>query len=151
MTSLLLILVRDHPELQILLLIMLSVGFQTLLIAVRPFNNPSDQRMALFNELAASVYLYIMMLLTDFWGENNLRDKVGWGLLVFLSVVVLVNLAKVFWAFFTWVSRKVKKHVIPKVQTLIKKEQPTVAIKTENDIEHTSTSISRSGFSLDML
>jgi hypothetical protein len=71
--------------------------------------------MALFNELAASVYLYIMMLLTDFWGENNLRDKVGWGLLVFLSVVVLVNLAKVFWAFFTWVSRRVKKHVIPKV------------------------------------
>ena len=151
MTSLLLILVRDHPELQILLLIILSVGFQTLLIAVRPYNNLSDQRMALFNELAASVYLYIMMLLTDFWGDNTLRDKVGWGLLVFLSVVVLVNLAKVLWAFFTWVSRKVKKHIVPKVQTLIKKEQPTVAIKTENDKEHTSTSISRSGFSLDML
>ena len=146
-----LILLRDHPELQILLLIMLSVAFQTLLIAVRPYSNPGDQRMALFNEFAASFYLYIMMLLTDFWGENTLRDKVGWGLLVFLSVVVLVNLTKVFWAFFSWVSRKVKKHVVPKVQTLVKKEQPTVAIKTEIDIERTSNNISRSAFSLDML
>jgi peptidoglycan/LPS O-acetylase OafA/YrhL len=107
--------------------------------------------MAIFNEFSASVYLYIMMLLTDFWGENTLRDKVGWALLVFLSLVVLVNLAKVFYSFFSWVSRKVKKHVIPKVQTLIKKEQPTVAIKTEIDLEHISTSVSRSGFSLDML
>lgn len=146
-----LILLRDHPELQILLLIMLSVGFQTLLIAVRPYNNLWDQRLALFNEVAATVYLYIMMLLTDFWGENTLRDTVGWGLLVFLSVVVLVNFAKVFWAFFSWVSRKVKKHVVPKVQSLVKKEQPTVAIKTEIDIEHTSNNISRSAFSLDML
>jgi hypothetical protein len=72
-------------------------------------------------------------------------------LLVFLSVVVIVNFAKVFWAFFSWVSRKVKKHIIPKVQTLVKKEQPTVAIKTEKDIENTSNNISRSGFTLDML
>ena len=107
--------------------------------------------MAMFNELAASVYLYIMMLLTDFWGENTLRDKVGWGLLFFLSVVVLFNLAKVFWGFFYWVSSKVKKYIVPKVETLVKKGQPTVAIKRENDIEHTSNNISRSAFSLDML
>ena len=51
--------------------------------------------MALFNEGAASIYLYIMMLLTDYWGENQFRDQIGWSLLFFLSFIVLANFTKV--------------------------------------------------------
>ena len=51
--------------------------------------------MAVFNEIAAAAYLYIMMLLTDFWGENDLSNSVGWALLVFLIFVVSVNFLKV--------------------------------------------------------
>ena len=51
--------------------------------------------MALFNEGAATAYLYIMMLLTDYWGENSMRDDIGWGLLYFLSFVVVFNFTKV--------------------------------------------------------
>ena len=65
--------------------------------------------MSLFNELAASGYIYIMMLLTDFWGESRIRDSIGWGLLIFLVFVVTVNFAKVFWKFFKWAYHKLRR------------------------------------------
>ena len=76
-------------------LIPLSVLFQAFIITGRPYSEKSDQYLALFNEVAATAYLYIMMLLTDYWGENLLRDDIGWGLLCFLSFVVAVNFTKV--------------------------------------------------------
>jgi hypothetical protein len=55
-----------------------------------------DYSINLFNELAASVYLYLMLLLTDFQGENLLRDNIGFSLLALVTVVVTVNAAKTF-------------------------------------------------------
>ncbi len=78
-----------------MILIPLSVLFQAFLIIGRPYSEKRDQQMALFNEGAASAYLYIMILLTDYWGENDLRDNIGWGLLCFLSFIVAVNFTKV--------------------------------------------------------
>jgi hypothetical protein len=55
-----------------------------------------DYSINLFNELAASVYLYLMLMLTDFQGENLLRDNIGLSLLTLVTVVVTVNAAKTF-------------------------------------------------------
>ena len=55
-----------------------------------------DYSINLFNELAASVYLYLMLLLTDFQGENLLRDNIGFSLLTLVTVVVTVNAVKTF-------------------------------------------------------
>ncbi len=37
-----------------------------------------------------SLYLYQMLILTDFMGENTLREEIGWSLLgtVFLSAII---------------------------------------------------------------
>ena len=88
--------------------------------------------MALFNEIAASGYIYIMMLLTDFWGESQIRDSIGWGLLIFLTVVVMVNFAKVLWKFSKWAYSKIKLKYCKKKFTKVM--LPTVAIKTEFEI-----------------
>jgi len=80
------------------------------MIKGKPYPDKADQRMALFNEIAASAYLYIMILLTDFWGENELRNSVGWALLVFLIFVVSVNFIKVISSFAAWMSSKIKKY-----------------------------------------
>ena len=53
--------------------------------------------MALFNELMVSVYLYLMMGLTDFHGENPLRSELGYILLGLVVFTVLVNFLKALW------------------------------------------------------
>ena len=80
--------------------------------------------MAVFNEVAASVYIYIMMLLTDFWGENHFRNKIGWTLLFFLSFVVGINFLKVLYAFIKWVPLKFMQ-----LTKRFRKSNPTVPIK----------------------
>ncbi len=84
--------------------------------------------MAIFNELAASAYIYIMLLLTDFWGENDLRDSVGWALLVFLIIVVSINFLKVLKIFSIWAFSKLKKFYITKIA----KKSDTVSIRPGN-------------------
>jgi hypothetical protein len=57
--------------------------------------DPGDHRMSMFNEVATSLYLYIVMLLTEFMGETGLRDKIGWGLLFLVGGVVCINLLRI--------------------------------------------------------
>jgi hypothetical protein len=44
-----------------------------------------------------SVYLYLMMSLTDFHGENPLRSEIGYVLLYLVIFTVLVNFIKAMW------------------------------------------------------
>ncbi len=59
-------------------------------------NSGRGQGIKIFNEIAASLYLYLLLVLTDFHGVNILRNELGWGLLFLVNFVVLVNLGKVF-------------------------------------------------------
>ncbi len=58
------------------------------------FKDQLDQYINLFNEFGASVYLYLMMVLTDFNGENPHRNTIGLAMLVLVILVVLVNIVK---------------------------------------------------------
>ena len=51
--------------------------------------------MAVFNEIMVSIYLYIMLLLTDYQGENVFRDTEGHALLYLIIFTVIVNFSKV--------------------------------------------------------
>jgi len=51
--------------------------------------------MSVFNEVSTSLYLYVVILLTEFMGETGLRDEIGWGLLVLVGGVVCINLLRV--------------------------------------------------------
>ena len=50
--------------------------------------------MLLFNEVMVSIYLYLLLCLTDFMGENDYRDMIAWALLQLVVFTVLVNLVK---------------------------------------------------------
>ena len=58
------------------------------------FEDKADHYINLFNEFCASIYLYLMMILTDFHGENRIRDSIGVALLILVVLVVLVNIVK---------------------------------------------------------
>ena len=51
--------------------------------------------MSLFNEFATSIYLYVMILLTEFMGETGIRDFIGQALLVVVGGVVAINFLRV--------------------------------------------------------
>jgi hypothetical protein len=89
-----LIVLRDSYSLQICLLLALSWVFSALLIGFKPFESPLDVKLAIFNELMVSVYLYLMLCLTDSHGESGLRDTFGYILLYLVMGTVGVNFVK---------------------------------------------------------
>ncbi len=89
-----LVAVRDHQGFQISLLLSLSVLFQALLIKARPFEDPTDTYMTLFNEIATSLYLYQALLLTDSAVEPPLRPQLGNQLGIFVIAVLAVNIVR---------------------------------------------------------
>jgi hypothetical protein len=54
-----------------------------------------NQKMSMFNEVATSIYLYVMILLTEFMGETGIRDYIGQALLAVVGGVVLINFLRV--------------------------------------------------------
>jgi hypothetical protein len=76
-------------------LLSLSVIYQAFLVGSQPLIERADQLMSLFNEVATSIYLYLMLLLTDYMGDSGFREEIGWALLILIGVVVAVNLFKV--------------------------------------------------------
>ncbi len=51
--------------------------------------------MTLFNEIAVSIYLYFLTILTDFHGKNDKREECGWSLMILVNFVVFINITKV--------------------------------------------------------
>ena len=64
-TILILVVARDAPEWQILLLLIISVLFQALLIRFRPLLEGPDNSISIFNELMISFYLYVLLSFTS--------------------------------------------------------------------------------------
>ena len=93
-TNFIIIFFRDHPQTQVVLLLSISVCFQSIMIYYNLIPGRLDFSMNLINEVAASVYLYLMIILTDFQGENPLRDDTALALLALVSIVVTVNVFK---------------------------------------------------------
>jgi hypothetical protein len=56
--------------------------------------SPFDNRASIFNELMVSLYLYTLMHLTDFFGDNYYREVSGYILVGIIFVSVAVNLIK---------------------------------------------------------
>lgn len=59
----------------------------------KPMKEPADNRLTLIFEASVSIYLYVMLMLTDFKGENILRLQEGWALVILTSGTVIINLA----------------------------------------------------------
>ena len=55
-----------------------------------------DNKVSFAIELTVSAYLYIMMMLTDFTGENPFRETQGWILAGLITSVVGFNTVIVF-------------------------------------------------------
>jgi hypothetical protein len=103
-------LLRHNFYLQIFLLLAISIVFQLMILGSKPMLKKLDNRMLLFNELMVSIYLYLLLCLTDFMGDHDKRDLIAWALLIAVVFTVVVNLVK-FLLVCDWcyLIRKIKK------------------------------------------
>jgi hypothetical protein len=102
---------KDHSEGQILSFLVISVFYQALLIYGKPFDDPFKTKMSLFTEIIVSLYLYLLLCLTDHTGKAHmLRDVIALYLVYSIALAVFVNImifAKI--GFFTLRSYALRK------------------------------------------
>jgi hypothetical protein len=60
----------------------------------------SDQRLTWMIEASVSIYLYILLSLTNIIGENNSRDETGWLLVILTGSIVTINVLVFIWKSF---------------------------------------------------
>ena len=92
-TMLIMTLFKDNYYLQIFLLLGISVAYQIMIVSYQPLEEKLDNIMLLLNEVTVSLYLYILLSLTDN-SLLQLRDLLGWTLTLLVTVTVAVNLLK---------------------------------------------------------
>jgi hypothetical protein len=72
-TVVILVKMRNYSGLEIILLILVSVSKQVYIIQVRPFSSRLENGISLFNELLISLYIYGIILLTNYNNSAELR------------------------------------------------------------------------------
>jgi membrane protein YdbS with pleckstrin-like domain len=126
-TNLIMIFFRDYCVAQIFVLLMISVIFQILLLSAKPMEDEWDQRMAMIIEVSVSVYLYALISLTDYMGENKLRIEIGWVLALLTAIVVGINII----LFLLRISCKAIKFMKLAVPKFLSKPNRTVSTKPD--------------------
>ena len=57
----------------------------------------SDQILTWIIEASVSIYLYILLSLSDLMGEHTFRDELGWVLVILTGSIVAINLIVFIW------------------------------------------------------
>ena len=85
---------------------MLSILWQALILIGRPYE---DNRMLMFNELTVTLYLYVLLMLTDYNDSVDAFDTLAIILLGVIIVAFLVNLLVMAFNFLVFLAKGVKK------------------------------------------
>jgi hypothetical protein len=99
-TIVVMVFLNEHCVAQIFVLLVVSVVFQIMVVIRNPMTDKWDQRITLIIEISVSIYLYVLLSLTDFMGDNTVRDELGWVLTILTGILVAVNVLIFFWKTF---------------------------------------------------
>ena len=95
-----LVFLNQHSTAQIFVLLVVSAIVQVNLAIWNPMRDKWDQRITWVIEISVSIYLYVLLLLADFMGENTLRHELGWVLTILTGTIVAINVLLFFWKSF---------------------------------------------------
>jgi len=87
-----------------------------------------DQGMAVVIEASVSIYLYALLALTDFTGENKPRIELGWVLAMLTAIVIGINLLLFLWKILCRAVMFIKLVL----QRVSEQENKTVSIKPDD-------------------
>jgi hypothetical protein len=68
LTFVVLVFLNQHSQAQIFVLLLISLIFQIIMVIGNPMTEKSDQRITWIIEVSVSIYLYVLLSLTDFMG-----------------------------------------------------------------------------------
>ncbi|TNV86968.1 hypothetical protein FGO68_gene15404 [Halteria grandinella] len=92
LTCVILTTIREYPGIQMTIMFYLSVYRQFFIILAQPYELGFQNWLSLFNEWLVSVYIYFMILLTDYNDNQELRIWASYGLLGVTGTYVAVNI-----------------------------------------------------------
>jgi len=81
---------NQHCVAQIFILLGVSVIFQIIIVIANPMKEKWDQRLTWIIEVGISIYLYVLLSLTDFMGENTVREELGWVLTILTGTIIAI-------------------------------------------------------------
>ena len=126
-TNLIIVFLRDFYVIQVWLLLIMSVAAQALMLVGKPRDNWRDNTLDFFIEVCVSLYLYVLLALTDWWGINYLRDECGWVLVILVLTVVTINFLNLSYstikACIKFIKKKCKKMKAQKKEAYKEKEK----------------------------
>lgn len=93
-THLILVFLRDYPLLQIFCLLIASIIVQTVYIRYQPISKAKDNWFSLINEILVSVYLFVLLGMTNLNTDIESREYFAIMLLTVVAVSFLINLIK---------------------------------------------------------
>jgi hypothetical protein len=96
---------REYSGLQLIIMLTLSIVFQALQLYYKPIALDKDRYMTFFNELMASLYLYLLLPLRSDSFPWTGRPHIGWALVLLMILTVTVNLLKVIREYVQWAVR----------------------------------------------
>ena len=105
-----------YPCQQILMLLMISVFRQSYLAWNSPYAETSI-KLALFNEFLVSLYLYFLLLITDYNESDAIRDIASFGLLSVTGTYTALNLSVFFYKILRRLYFKVRAKCVGKKAT----------------------------------
>jgi hypothetical protein len=91
LTIVVMVFLNQHSVTQIFILLLISAVFQIMMLIGKPMTDKWDRRINWMIEVSVSIYLYVLLSLTDFMGETKIRDELGWILTILTGIVVAVN------------------------------------------------------------
>lgn len=91
-TVFILVRMRLYTGCQVPLLLCISILKQLYIVHARPFEVPSENRLALFNESLISIYIYGLILMTDYNNSEFLRLNTPWLLIGTIALFTLINI-----------------------------------------------------------
>ena len=98
----------------------------------KPLDEKFENSMLLFNEMMVSVYLYVLISLTDYNDDADLFENCGIALLTIVMLSFTVNFLKFVYFALRSIYRRLKKHCCSKGSS--KNPDTTVAIKPTTQI-----------------
>ncbi|TNV86987.1 hypothetical protein FGO68_gene1174 [Halteria grandinella] len=125
----LLVFLYEHPSLQIISLLALSLAFTIMVLLFQPYQSfpgyfkINENDFKVFNEMMVSYYLFAMMLLTDFNSDDDIRSSAGVCELSIICLSVFCNILK---AALIGVNELIRKRELKKnkVQKFVKDTDP---------------------------
>jgi hypothetical protein len=111
LTILIMVFLNQHSVAQIFILLVVSVIFQLIIIIANPMTDKWDQRITWIIEVSVSIYLYMLLSLTDFMGENAVREELGWVLTILTGTIIAIN-CSIFFCKSLWRAFSYIKHLL---------------------------------------